>query len=454
MNYIDLFAGCGGLSLGFESEGWNLVFAVEKSPMAGETFYHNLIKPLQNKEEWNTYLNKTIEEQCQEKLIIKDTFSVLNQREMLLKLKKTSTIDAIIGGPPCQGFSMAGKRNSKDIRNELPFQFLEFVEIFTPKVVLMENVLGMKAEFKDGTEPTFFKVKQILENGVGEEKIPYVVQELQLNAAHYGTPQNRNRVFLLAIRKDIAEEKQCVSTQALWNSSFSFKGDKGTNMCPQPLIEKPFNVEDALCDLLNPPIKSTYVSFLNKENNFQLVLKNHNVPFKNHILRNHSPKIVLRFTLYQLFEKNHVSSKIFNKCAEFKLNKEHSLLISINNELDKLSFPLKNVCDTKEELIAILMDLATLKHSQKPLDLKKPSPTVMSIADDVIHPLEPRTVTVREQARFQSFPDYFEFRGKETTGGKQRKVEVPQYTQVGNAVPPLLAKAIANTISKLLNNTH
>lgn len=170
MNYIDLFAGCGGLSLGFESEGWNLVFAVEKSPMAGETFYHNLIKPLQDKEEWNTYLNKTIEEQSQEKLIIKDTFSVLNQREMLLKLKETTTIDAIIGGPPCQGFSMAGKRNSKDIRNELPFQFLEFVEIFTPKVVLMENVLGMKAEFKDGTDPTFFKLKQVLENGLGEEK--------------------------------------------------------------------------------------------------------------------------------------------------------------------------------------------------------------------------------------------------------------------------------------------
>jgi DNA (cytosine-5)-methyltransferase 1 len=97
--------------------------------------------------------------------------------------------------------------------------------------------------------------------------------------------------------------------------------------------------------------------------------------------------------------------------------------------------------------------LKTKKHSQRPLKIDAPSPTVVSIPDDVIHPLYPRTFTVREQARFQSFPDYFEFRSKETTGGGKRKTEVPQYTQVGNAVPPLMAKVIGEHIKELLKDS-
>jgi DNA (cytosine-5)-methyltransferase 1 len=97
------------------------------------------------------------------------------------------------------------------------------------------------------------------------------------------------------------------------------------------------------------------------------------------------------------------------------------------------------------------MRLGTRKHSQKVVDKNKPAPTVVTLPDDYVHPTEPRVMTVRELARFQSFPDWFEFRSKETTGGRRRKFEVPQYTQVGNAVPPLMAQAIGELLVKLLD---
>ena len=113
-----------------------------------------------------------------------------------------------------------------------------------------------------------------------------------------------------------------------------------------------------------------------------------------------------------------------------------------------------------EDVIALFKDgdvsrenadiLLTKKNIRTKLDRTRPSATVMTIADDYISPFEPRIFTVRELARIQSFDDSFEFLGKRTTGGLRRRVEVPQYSQVGNAVPPLLAKAVATEIIKVL----
>ena len=97
-----------------------------------------------------------------------------------------------------------------------------------------------------------------------------------------------------------------------------------------------------------------------------------------------------------------------------------------------------------------ISDLPTRKHSQQVLHPAKPSPTVLTIPDDLIHPYEDRVMTVRELARLQSFPDSFTFHGRVTTGGERRKDDVPRYTQVGNAVPPLLAKAIGQLLDRLI----
>ena len=98
----------------------------------------------------------------------------------------------------------------------------------------------------------------------------------------------------------------------------------------------------------------------------------------------------------------------------------------------------------------LIFELATKKHSQHPLQWTNPSHTVLSLPDDFVHPEQPRTMTVREMARFQSFPDAFEFRSRVTTGGERRQSDIPQYTQVANAVPPKLAKAIGIAIKKAL----
>ena len=457
MNYIDLFAGCGGLSLGFESAGFNLVFAVEKSPMAAETFYHNFIKNLETPDEWNNYLKTSNEEKISKKLFVGETLSLLQKPELLEKVKsKIGELDLIVGGPPCQGFSLAGKRNPKDHRNILPWQYLEYVDIFKPKAVLMENVLGMRQNFNKHNEKSPFKqIKQYLEEG--EPK--YIVQELQLNAMHYGVAQHRPRVMLLAIREDIARKKNLFALDDIWKSEDYYEGKGCSPLCPIPTVKKDeyFSVKDALSDFLYGK-KSVYINKVNFESEFDKVIKNESDKNKilNQIERKHTEIVTLRFRIYQYLSNLNVSSKIFNLSAEYKSTNDIKLLDEIKNMLNNCKFPAKSldgklIANNKEILLDLILELATKKHSQRPLKLNLPSPTVVSVPDDVIHPMYPRTVTVREQARFQSFPDYFEFRSKETTGGEKRKTEVPQYTQVGNAVPPLMAREIAKLIKELIS---
>lgn len=463
MKYIDLFAGCGGLSLGFESVGFELGLAVEKSPMASETFYHNLIKPLETDNSWQDYLNESSEKKIEIGLYVGETLSLLENHELMTQLKnKLPLTDLIVGGPPCQGFSMAGRRNPKDHRNELPWQFLEYVEIFKPKAVLMENVVGMRTRFnKHNEDSPFKKIKKVLEEGVGhnKESPQYLVQELQLNAMHYGVPQHRPRVFLLGIRKDIAEQKSLTVTPSIWFSDDFFLGDKGSCLCPLPTIKEKdiLSVQDAIGDLYSEEIDtSKYLNSLNKKSAFKKVIKHKNENLQNHNLRRHSEKIQKRFRLYQYFSEQNISTKVFNLASKYHTTKDQAYYIEIENALKSVIIPAIApdkvvIAKTKHELIDMVLELATKKHSQRPLKAIKPSPTVVSIPDDVIHPTLARTMTVREQARFQSFPDYFEFKSKETTGGAKRKIEVPQYTQVGNAVPPLMAQAIAKHIKDLIS---
>ncbi|AJI74211.1 DNA cytosine methyltransferase [Francisella philomiragia] len=457
MKYIDLFAGCGGLSLGFKSEGFDLLFAVEKSPMAAETFYHNFIEKINDNIEWSKYLNKSIEEQLDSKLFVGETLTLLEKPQLLKKLKtKIGELDLIVGGPPCQGFSLAGKRDPKDHRNILPWQYLEYVDIFKPKAVLMENVLGMRQNFNKHNEKSPFKqIKQFLE----ECDAKYIVQELQLNAMHYGVAQHRPRVMLLAIREDIAITKNIFSLDNIWKSEDYYEDKEISPLCPIPTVKqnKYYNVEDALSDLIDGA-KTSYLNKINKKSGFKNVIKtkfNENT-ILNQIERKHTEKVTLRFRMYQYLSRNNVSSKIFNLSAKYNTTKDDKLLKDIKLLLESCEYPAKSpdnylLANNENTLLELILELATKKHSQRPLKLNAPSPTVVSIPDDVIHPIYPRAMTVREQARFQSFPDYFEFRSKETTGGEKRKVEVPQYTQVGNAVPPLMAKEIAKLIFNLLN---
>ena len=133
LSFIDLFAGCGGLSLGLLQAGWKGFFAVEKSPDAFKTFQHNLLeRELASEIEWPPWLP-------QKKMSIE---VMLNKyRGELVKL--STNVDLVAGGPPCQGFSMAGMRKSNDPRNRLVHRFLDVVGLVKPSLVLMENVEGI-----------------------------------------------------------------------------------------------------------------------------------------------------------------------------------------------------------------------------------------------------------------------------------------------------------------------
>ena len=132
---------------------------------------------------------------------------------------------------------------------------------------------------------------------------------------------------------------------------------------------------------------------------------------------------------------------------------------SIKEALGNLKFPILGpdktiIAQDLNGLLNLIMSLGTKKHSQRPLMWTSPSPTIVSLPDDYVHPDRPRTMTVREMARFQSFPDSFEFRSKETTGSHRRRFEVPQYTQVGNAVPPKLGQAVGSVVFDVIKQAN
>ncbi|HHK8603700.1 TPA: DNA cytosine methyltransferase, partial [Vibrio parahaemolyticus] len=142
--YIDLFSGCGGLSLGLRNAGWQGVFAIEKDPMAFSTFKHNLIDNKDSHFDWPEWL--PIEEATIQDVLEK-------HKKELVSLR--GHVDLIAGGPPCQGFSLAGKRNEKDPRNKLSEEYIKMVEIVSPKFILLENVKGFDSSFKNSSKKPY-----------------------------------------------------------------------------------------------------------------------------------------------------------------------------------------------------------------------------------------------------------------------------------------------------------
>ena len=466
LTYVDLFAGCGGLSLGLEKAGFSLELAVEKSDMAAETFYHNLVMPITNLTDWKRFSSAvtSVEEQAESKLVVKPLSEVLECKHLLTNLR-AKNIDLVAGGPPCQGFSLAGRRNPADIRNKLPWEFLAFVEAVAPKAVVIENVSGMSQNFnKHGKESPFDQLRLALtQTGMG-----YDVQPVLLNAMHFGTPQHRPRVMLIGLRRDVSEATGYRANETTWRSEFDQIGSVAFSSRPQiaPVATHFGNdvltVSDAISDLSDTGYrrKSNISEFAKemREDNSWIPLSARNNRKKtgllNHTLRKHADHIKDRFRIYQYFRDQGIPAKTLS-IPKFLDTTEDGKRLLLEAALKDAKFPAvspdnKVIAENLDELVDLSMSLGTKKHSQRPLAWSSPSPTVVSLPDDYVHPEVPRTMTVREMARFQSFPDNFEFRAKETTGSLRRRVEVPQYTQVGNAVPPKMAKAVGLSVKAAL----
>ncbi len=400
-NYIDLFAGCGGLSLGLHQAGWKGLFAIEKSPDAFKTLDYNLINN-KNHFDWPNWLPKGAH----------DINEVLyHYADKLEHLKGKVTM--IAGGPPCQGFSMAGRRNENDSRNDLINSYIKFVQTVEPKIIFFENVKGFTMEFKKNKE------KGIAYSSIVTQKLEeagYFVKGQLVNFGDYGVPQKRTRFILVGIKKDLkkaTQEKVDSFFSLLEKNKFEFLNNKG--LTPET------NLQDAISDLfkkngLKPtPDSPNFESGIygKEKNEYQKLMRkgvNEKIP-NSHRFPKHSALILRRF--------------------------EDILAVTHNRRNLDLSKEVRERFNIK-------------KHTVIPLNGLDKSPTITTLPDDYIHYQEPRILTVREYARIQSFPDWYIFQGKYTTGGKRRTQEVPRYTQIGNAIPPLFGEQSGLILKQLI----
>ncbi len=456
MKYVDLFAGCGGLSLGIERAGGELVVAVEKSDMAARTFYHNLVADASDHPEWTRYVEKPVEEQVRRGVLVRELNVLLNEESLMQDLAATG-LDLVVGGPPCQGFSLAGRRKFDDVRNKLPWEYLEFVARTRPKAVVIENVVGMNQKFSSQEESSFVQLQQALR----ETEPGYTVQGVQVNAMHYGAPQHRPRLMIIALRSDVAISLGVESTGSLWKSDFTDKLIHPLpDLAPVPTVASGGvrTVAHAVADLSPHAPGSAksgskvYVQSM-RGRGWKMRVKNVENEL-NHVARKHAAKTTERFRLYQYLASAGLDQKIVSRAAGLP---ESDARLYVKTQLVDATLPAVSpdgfeLASTLDELCNTVLRLATKKHSQKVLGWNLPARTVVTLPDDYVHPSEPRIFTVREMARFQGFPDAFEFLGKETTGAHRRRVEVPQYSQVGNAVSPWLSLAVGTRIAQLLGD--
>ncbi|MBD2295999.1 DNA cytosine methyltransferase [Anabaena sphaerica FACHB-251] len=376
---VDLFAGAGGMTLGFEQAGFDVLASVELDPI--HCAVHQFNFPF-----WQV-LCKSVEDTTG--LEIRNSSKIGNQE-----------IDVVFGGPPCQGFSLIGKRSFDDPRNSLVFHFIRLVIELQPKFFMMENVKGMTV----GKHKEFIaEIIDKFENNGYKVNHNYQV----LNAANYGVPQNRERLFLLGCRQDLElpNYPDAITYPAKSNTKFN----KNAELPSTP------TVLEALQDL--PEIENYpelyqqdwVVADFDKPSDYGMKMRNLCVEetnlsyprkFDHSILTSslrtkHSPESIKRFELTP-HGKNELISRFYKLAPD-------------------------GLCNT------LRAGTASNKGA-----FTSPRP---------IHPSVPRCITVREAARLHSYPDWFRFHPTKWHG----------FRQIGNSVPPLLAQAVAAEIIKVLN---
>jgi len=392
LNYIDIFAGCGGLSLGLYNAGWKGLFAIEKNPMAFATLKHNLIDKQQHFEwpEWLPECSHDIDE------------VLTKYRTELIALD--GKVDLVAGGPPCQGFSFAGRRREQDQRNQLVDSYIRFVELVKPRAIFFENVRGFTSKFvRRSSEGKIYSEEVVAKLG----SLGYKVQPMIIDFSKYGIPQTRKRFILVGMQEGDPES----FFEKLDNNKRSFLKEKKlpTTITTRDAIS---DLERRHGDIKSPDSKNFMAGRYGRvESKYQkLMRKSYDKPLPDsHRFVNHNVTTIKKFKFY------------LETCPKNK----------------NLTSQIKESLNLKKKCII-------------PLDPDQPSPTLTTLPDDYIHYCEPRVLTVREFARLQSFNDWFEFRAKYTTGGNLRVSEVPRYTQAGNAIPPLFVEQSGDIIRAMI----
>ena len=372
---MDLFSGCGGLTKGFSMAGIRSIFASDIDENCEKTFKRNFPDV---------------------PFLCGDITQIT--KEEVDKLIGNVRPDIIIGGPPCQGFSLANKRRNKvadDPRNRLFYGFVKFIKWYSPRAFVMENVKGLLS-MKNGQV-----LKTILEEfGNAGEFGGYDLAYGVLLASDFGVPQNRERVIIIGTRHDLGLRPSL----------------------PEPIqLDHKITVDEAISDL--PQIESSQGTevmdyTVEPQNDYQRMMR-HNMQYvTNHIAMHHTPRLIERFRAIK---------------------------------------PGQSLIDVWETHGAVKRgapgEKSNIKFSQNNQRLfgNLPAPTIAaSFQSNFIHPHLNRNFTAREGARLQSFPDDFIFEGMRTKMSWEKGLS--QYQQIGNAVPVLMAKAIGEKVKELIQH--
>jgi DNA (cytosine-5)-methyltransferase 1 len=360
---LDLFAGCGGLSVGMERAGFSIPVACEIDRSAGRTYAAN---------------------HAQTELLERDIRAVPKAYWEALR----GEIDLVMGGPPCQGFSVSGRRQYGEVpsQNTLPEAFLDVVETVRPRAVLLENVAGfVTAQLKPGVKALPLVLQRLGELG-------YSTSHRVIQAADYGVPSLRSRLFVVATLERSGQELIPPATHTVG---------------PDLMLAPHNTCMDAIGDL--PPLAAGEgsegpMSYSRvPDNSYQAKLREGSAGVYNHAAMRHTPRLVERFAGLRPGDSTH----------------------SAHGE-----------------------EVTVYKSNNQRLRADKPSLCITAnFQSTYVHPEQDRNLTAREAARLMSYPDSFVFHGKRTLMstkflikyGREHEIGLSQYNQIGNSVPPELA---------------
>lgn len=386
MKVLDTFAGAGGFSLGFEMAGCEIVGAIETDAWACETFEYNHPKAT----------------------VIKSNIEELSDKS-LKKLFFGNEPNIILGGPPCQGFSICNKNNGdpKDPRNSLFEEFVRLGKIFKPTLMIMENVPNLIKAKTQSNELVLDIIKNELRN------LGYFVYSTVLESVDYGVPQIRKRLFVVASSIALDNPFPSATHSPRQADLFSLS------------LHKTPSLWDAISDL--PEIEARQgaeeMEYCKKpQNTFQKNLRKGSDKLHNHLAMKHSKRMVERF---KSMEWGQSGADVPDHLKPYKRNSNGTVSDKVYDQNNRRMHP------------------------------DKPCHTIpASFYANFVHPYKDRNFTAREGARIQTFPDSYIFKGKPTVvshkllarEGRFDEKYLCQYNQIGNAVPPMLAQAVAENI--------